>query len=214
MTDSNPGVLIVDDEEALADLYATWLQQEYDVRTAYSGADALQMMSDDISAVLLDRHMPSVSGDEVLDEIRSRGFDCRVTIVTAVDPDFDIVDMGFDTYVVKPSSRREINRVVDRLLALDSYDETLQRYFSLASKLAALEAEKKEAELERNDDYQALLAELDSCRADAAEVVNEFEEMDFRTLFHDFATPTSDNPRAPPRGHPNRDTPNSDTYSE
>jgi DNA-binding response OmpR family regulator len=214
MTGSNPVVLVVDDEEELADLYATWLPDAYDVRTAYSGADALQMLGDDVSAVLLDRHMPTTSGDEVLEKIRSRDLDCRVAMVTAVDPGFDIVEMGFDTYVVKPCSRREITTVVDRLLALGSYDETLHRYFSLASKVAVLEAEKSEAELERNDDYQSLRAKLDSCRADAEGVANEFDELEFRALFHDFTPPTSDDPRAASTPRPSRDTPNSDTYSE
>ena len=42
--------------------------------------------------------MPKRSGEEALAVLRERGFDCRVTIATAVTPDFDILGTGFDTY--------------------------------------------------------------------------------------------------------------------
>ena len=37
MTGETPTVLVVDDERDLADLYAAWLADEYEVRTAYGG---------------------------------------------------------------------------------------------------------------------------------------------------------------------------------
>jgi DNA-binding response OmpR family regulator len=36
--------------------------------------------------VLLDRRMPGLSGDNALNRIREREYDCRVAMVTAVDP--------------------------------------------------------------------------------------------------------------------------------
>ena len=40
MTEETPTVLLVDDERDLADLYAAWLADEYEIRTAYGGEEA------------------------------------------------------------------------------------------------------------------------------------------------------------------------------
>lgn len=86
-------VLVVDDEEAVADLYAARLESEHDVITAYDGERALEVVDDNIDVVFLDRQMPGCPGDEVLDVVDERDLDCRVVMVTAVDPGFDILEM-------------------------------------------------------------------------------------------------------------------------
>jgi CheY-like chemotaxis protein len=102
---SDHRILVVDDEQPIADLFARWLEDEYDVRVAYSGGEALASLDDSLDVVLLDRDMPDMSGDGVLDTIRSRGIDCRVGMVTAVEPDFDVLTLGYDAYVVKPVTK-------------------------------------------------------------------------------------------------------------
>jgi CheY-like chemotaxis protein len=64
-----PVVLIVEDEQAVADLYARFLEPTYGVHTAYNGTDTLEKMSDEVDIVLLDRRMPGLSGEEVLEAI-------------------------------------------------------------------------------------------------------------------------------------------------
>ncbi|MFB6105679.1 MAG: response regulator, partial [Halobacteriaceae archaeon] len=64
---ARPTVVVVDDEEGIAEAYSYWLSDEYDVRTAQSGAGALETIDEDVDVVLLDRRMPDRSGDEVLD---------------------------------------------------------------------------------------------------------------------------------------------------
>ena len=91
-----PRVLIVDDEERVADTYDLRLRDDYDTRVAYDGETALELVDEDTDVVLLDRRMPELSGDEVLEEIRNRGLDVRVVLLTAVDPDFEIVEMECD----------------------------------------------------------------------------------------------------------------------
>lgn len=71
-----PRVLIVDDDQDLADTYAVWLSDHCDVETAHSGVQARKMLDSDYDVVLLDRRMPGVPGDEVLEDIRQRGLDC------------------------------------------------------------------------------------------------------------------------------------------
>ncbi|MFB6080693.1 MAG: response regulator [Haloferacaceae archaeon] len=165
---SNAGdvILVVEDEPDLADLYATWLGDDYRVRTAYGGEEALDALDEEISVVLLDRRMPDLSGDEVLEAVRERGFDCRVAMVTAVEPDFDIIAMGFDDYLVKPVSKENLRETVSNLLLRNEYADGVQRLFSLASKKAILESENGPADLERNEEYRELDDDLTSLRDD------------------------------------------------
>jgi len=176
-------VLIVDDEAAVTDVYAAHLEEEYDVRTAYSGSEAVEELDGDVDAVLLDRRMPGMSGDEVLDHIRDEGYDCRVAMVTAVDPDFDILDMGFDEYVVKPVSREDLFETVEQLLTYATYDDTFREYFSLVSKRAALEASKSRSALESNDQYQELTERIENLETNLDQTIGSFEDDDFAALF-------------------------------
>jgi len=157
-------VLVVDDNRAIADTYAAFLRDEYTVRTAYGGQEALAAVDATVDVVLLDRRMPDVSGDEVLAAIRSRALDPRVVMLTAVDPDFDIVDMPFDAYVVKPVDRGDVVSVVEEMCRRASYDDEFRRFLSLASKRAALEREKDDAELADSDEYDRIEEHLAALR--------------------------------------------------
>ena len=152
-------VLIVEDEPALAQAYANWLRPEHEVIVTYSGPSAVEAFSPDVDIVLLDRRMPRMSGDEVLEAIDGRRLECRVAMVTAVDPDFDIVDLPIDHYLVKPVTRGELLEAVDDLLELD-YEDTVSHLYAIAAKLAALESTKPSSELERSDAYTKLRDEF------------------------------------------------------
>jgi len=191
MSEQSPLVLVVEDEPDLADLYAAWLDDEYRVRTAYGGQEALDQLDevgDDVAAILLDRRMPGLSGDEVLSAVRERGIDCRVAMVTAVEPDFDILKMGFDDYLVKPVTSDTLKEMVVGLLQRGEYDTEMQELFSLTSKKAMLETEKSATELADNDEYQRLTERISELRSQAdqsLEAVTEDED-DFEKLFQEF----------------------------
>lgn len=179
MTTDQPLVLVVEDEPDLADLYATWLDDDYDVRVAYGGREALDALDDAVDVVLLDRRMPDLSGDEVLVALRERDIDCRVAMVTAVEPDFDIIEMGFDAYLVKPVLRDDLRETVGRLLTRGTYDAQVRELFSLASKRAALMTQKDPAELAENEAYQELDRRFDELRDELDETVAELDARDF-----------------------------------
>ncbi|WP_277555567.1 HalX domain-containing protein [Halobaculum limi] len=183
--DEPPVVLVVEDEPDLADLYAAWLGVDYDVRTAYGGHDALDELSDDVDVILLDRRMPGLSGDEVLDEVRDRGIDARVAMVTAVEPDFDIVAMGFDDYLVKPVTRESLLQTVEGLYDRSQYDSRMQEFFAVSSKKAVLEAEKGRAALEESEEYQELERRAAELRKELDDDVAGFGESDFDRAFRD-----------------------------
>ncbi|MFB6164108.1 MAG: HalX domain-containing protein [Haloarculaceae archaeon] len=180
-----PTVLVVDDEPDVADAYAAQLEREYRVETAYSGAEALETIDEDVDVVLLDRRMPGVSGDDVLAEIRERDLACRVAMVTAVDPDFDIIEMPFDDYVIKPVSREALFETIDRLLTCADYETKLQEYYSLTSKYATLLANKSNAELEDSEEFQRLQDRRESLREDLDNTVEQFDDRDFQAVFRE-----------------------------
>jgi len=188
MSVGSPVVLVVEDEPDLADLYATWLRDGYGVRVAYGGREAVETIDDDVSVVLLDRRMPDLSGDETLEAIRDRGVDCLVAMVTAVEPDFDIVEMGFDDYLVKPVSGEDLLDTVDQLLLRSTYDEQLQELFALASKKALLKSQKTEAELRASEEYARLEDRLAVLRAQIDDTVAELIDHDaYRRICRDIS---------------------------
>ncbi|MDH5019995.1 HalX domain-containing protein [Halobacterium rubrum] len=172
-------VLVVEDERELADLFADWLATSYDVRTAYTADGALAKLDDAVDVVLLDRRLPERSGDDVLDEIRTEGYDCQVAMVTAVDPDFDVLELGIDSYVVKPVERAELDDLVSRLLARSLYSEEVQEFFALASKRATLETSKSADELAENDRYDELCAAIEETRDGLDTLVEDLDDDDF-----------------------------------
>lgn len=155
-TDDRPTVLIVDDEEETADLFAEFLDGDYATLTAYGGEEALDRLTADVDVVLLDRSMPGTTGDEVLSTIRDRGVDCRVVMVTAVEPNTDVIDLDFDEYLVKPVSRETLIDAVERMLVRKSHDHELQEVFAIASKMATLESKMDIDDLESSEKYATL----------------------------------------------------------
>jgi DNA-binding response OmpR family regulator len=181
-------VLVVDDEHDVADAYAAQLSDDFIVSTAYSGKEALEKVDASVDVVLLDRRMPGISGDEVLEKIRQRDLDCRVAMVTAVDPDFDIIDMPFDDYIIKPVSRDDLLETINQLLTTAEYESTLRRYYALTAKHATLLANKPESELAQSEEFQMLESEMHDLRSQLDETLLSFDDSDFEAAFRDLST--------------------------
>lgn len=171
-------VLVVEDERHLADLYTDYLSERYEVRTAYSGDEAIDMLAADIDVVLLDRRMPITSGNEVLAAIEENGLDCRVAMVTAVDPDFEIIDLGVDDYLVKPVSKNALLDVVERLLTIAEYSDRLQELTAKKLKRNVLEVEKSESVLEESDRFADLEADIRRLERDVDRLSDKLDEDD------------------------------------
>ncbi|PSP68683.1 DNA-binding protein [Halobacteriales archaeon QH_8_67_27] len=171
-----PVVLIVEDEPDVAETYNLWLADEYEVRMAQSGDEGLAELDETVDVVLLDRMMPGLSGDEVLERIRERGLDCRVAMVTAVEPDFDILEMGFDAYLCKPIRSEQLHETVENLLKRSQYHDLLQEYYSLVEKQATLEATKSTAELADNEAYVDLRNRVDDLETDLGDTLGGIDD--------------------------------------
>ena len=105
-------VLIVEDEESLADPLAYLLRKEgFEVTVVADGPSALaEFDRSGADIVLLDLMLPGMSGTEVCRHLRARS-SVPVIMVTARDSEIDKVvglELGADDYVTKPYSAREL----------------------------------------------------------------------------------------------------------
>ena len=183
--DEKPTILVVEDERALIELYVRWLEDDYDVRTAEGGEAALEHLDEDVDVVLLDRLMPGMSGDEVLAELRERTTDCKVAMVTAVEPDFDVITMGFDDYLTKPVERDELLETVQRLLSRTEFAGLEQELYALASKQAALRSSKPDEELRESDEFAELEARIADLRTELDDALPGMESDEFVAMVRD-----------------------------
>ncbi|MEF8813861.1 MAG: response regulator [Halovenus sp.] len=172
-----PNALVVDDEKEVADAYALRLRGLCDVETVYGGREALSIVDEEnVDIVLLDRHMPSMSGDEVLAELNDRGYYGRVIMVTAIDPGFDVLDMPFDDYLCKPIDREDVRAAVSQQCTILGY-ETLGEYFSVESKRRVIEAEIAADEREAHEEYQETKARARQLEKRARRLLDESEDL-------------------------------------
>lgn len=185
MRAAEPTVLMVDDEREVADAYALRLDGIADVTVAYSGGAALEAVDEGLEpdVVLLDRHMPAMSGDEVLTRIRERDLDSRVVMVTAVDPGLEVIDMPFDDYLSKPVERADLLAVVDQQCQVLAY-ELLGEYFRLESTRAVVAARVSEGDTDDGEladlkaKRSALRERIRSLLPEAEEMLSSFDGID------------------------------------
>lgn len=102
-------ILIIDDDIHIGNMLEEALSKEgYDVSRAYSGTEALLVLSDfSPDLILLDLMLPGLNGDEVLPQIKG----IPVIVVSAkvdIDNKVDLLLGGAVDYVTKPFSTKEL----------------------------------------------------------------------------------------------------------
>jgi DNA-binding response OmpR family regulator len=106
-------VLIVEDERKIATYVKRGLEEQgYAVDLAYTGQEALDWADVvEFDLIILDILLPEQNGIEVCNELRGRGVQTPVLMLTARDTIQDRVvglDAGADDYLVKPFAMREL----------------------------------------------------------------------------------------------------------
>ena len=123
MISNIPTVLIVEDEVDLAKMFAHWIEETCDVRMAHTGADAIEQFDEDIDIVLLDRKLPDLDAEELIDELRRSitrrelETDCLIALITSQSPTEDVGEIPHDAYLKKPVREDEL---VDLLEVLET----------------------------------------------------------------------------------------------
>lgn len=113
-------VLVVEDEQAIADLVRAYLRRDgFEVVWARSGEQALdELARHPVRLVVLDIGLPGIDGFEVCRRLRART-GVPILILSARDDEIDRVaglEAGADDYVTKPFSPRELVARVKAIL--------------------------------------------------------------------------------------------------
>lgn len=170
-------VLVVEDEKDVAVTYATALKPEFDVEIAGTAREGLETLAaDGIDIIVLDRRLPGQSGDEFLKMARQRGYSCPVIMVTAVKPDFDVLWLDFDDYLVKPVAPSVLKETLNRNLELTSYAEPIQEYLKLVETQRLIAKNNSEDQLKEHEEYQSLLRRRDELRKEVKTIIGKIDE--------------------------------------
>jgi PAS domain S-box-containing protein len=118
---STPHVLIVDDEVHICTSLKILLsRQGYEISTATSGAEAIEIMGQNkFDLVLLDMMIPDMSGFQIMDHISSKNYDFLIIVITGnatIESAVKALKKGAFDYLKKPFEHEELlNRVGNAL---------------------------------------------------------------------------------------------------
>ncbi|HYS43685.1 MAG TPA: sigma-54 dependent transcriptional regulator [Geobacteraceae bacterium] len=118
-------IMVVDDEHLIRwSLEQNLMKQGYEVLTAGNGEDALKLVREEQpELVLLDIHMPGISGLEVLEKVKEFDDEIIVIMVTAhggLETAVNAMRMGAYDYINKPFNLDEMGIVIKK--ALENFD--------------------------------------------------------------------------------------------
>ena len=133
MSDSQPKIVLVEDNEMLAEIYQTLLVSEgFSVEVAHDGEAGAKLIKKVVpDLVLLDIMLPKLSGDQVLYEIRSdaKCKDIKVIMLTNIsetEAPEGIERLGFSRYIVKANLQSEQLPAICRETIAETPDENAE----------------------------------------------------------------------------------------
>src|SRR5688572_23661866 len=114
-------ILVVDDELGPREALRMILKSKYQVLTAVSGPEALEVLHKTPPAIiLLDIKMREMNGIEVLKAIKEADTDIEVIMMTAyasLQTARDAIAHGASEYLIKPFSKKEVEASIEKALA-------------------------------------------------------------------------------------------------
>ncbi len=113
-------ILVVDDEPDICEVLRFNLENEdFVVTVAHSAEEALNIISEDDSLILLDVMMGGMSGFRLAEKLRKQGNNTPIIFLTAKDTENDMLtgfSIGADDYIAKPFSIKEVIARVKAIL--------------------------------------------------------------------------------------------------
>lgn len=119
---SDATVLVVDDDEGVRELAEVTFQRAgLRVLLARDGREGLALFrrhADEIQAVVLDRTMPTISGDTVFEEIRRTRPNTAIVLISGYSEDRAIAQIGkhLDAFLQKPFEPSALLDTVRRVI--------------------------------------------------------------------------------------------------
>ena len=127
-------ILIVDDERNIRTTLKICLSGEgYEIETAVNGEDGLlKAEKDKYDLIFLDVKMPGLNGMKVLEEMRKRGNETNIIIMTAYGTIEDAVKamkLHAIDFIPKPFTPMEIRKITKKIFERENLDENKLRTF-------------------------------------------------------------------------------------
>lgn len=116
---TEPTALIIEDDPDLVNIFARALELSgYQTQTTVDGEGAMALLADSVpDIVVLDLHLPGISGKEILHNIRSDGRfqKTRIILATADYQTADDLRDDADLVLLKPISFKQLRDLSARL---------------------------------------------------------------------------------------------------
>lgn len=145
-------ICLVEDEKNLNSLIKSYLEKEgYEVISCYNGRDAIDKIQDtEIKLWILDIMLgDSISGYDIIKEVRKTNVNVPVIFTSARDQDLDKIiglELGSDDYITKPYSPKElvlrVNNIIKRVYSKTKNKFVYETYIIDKNKRLVYENEK------------------------------------------------------------------------
>ncbi len=117
---AKPTILICDDEEGIRESFKLILEDQYDLKFATNGPEALEMLKTLSPALMmLDIKMPKIHGLEVLKQIKKLKPNLPVIIVTgyqSVEMAQEALKLGAADYIPKPFDSKSLQKSISSIV--------------------------------------------------------------------------------------------------
>ena len=113
-----PLAFVIEDDPALSEIFSIALQDDFETRTIVDGDAALAQLAQTVPAVIvLDLHLPNISGADVFAKIRAdkRFANTRVILSTADAVQAEVLREQADFVLLKPVNPLQLRDLASRL---------------------------------------------------------------------------------------------------
>ncbi|MDZ7722382.1 MAG: response regulator transcription factor [candidate division KSB1 bacterium] len=173
-------ILVVEDEQDMAlGLKDNFEFDDYKVSIAYDGEAGLKMaLEQKPDLIILDIMLPKLSGMDVCKELRNKGLQIPIIMLTARGQELDRVlglELGADDYITKPFSIRELLARVKAVLRRSQKSKEREHFFQFGKLF--VDFEHYNAQNEKGDEVEMTFKEF--------EILKFFVENTGRTVSRD-----------------------------
>jgi len=119
-----PKILLVDDKNEFRTLLKVMLENEYEIQTAFNGANALEVLQTDFEPDLIvtDLMMPDVDGKSFVIQLKASGLHKHIPVIvlSSIDKSMERVELlklGAEDYLIKPFNPSELKVRIENVLA-------------------------------------------------------------------------------------------------
>jgi len=171
-------VIVFEENQTRAELYALWLEQ-YDVSIALTKQQTIDEIDQAIAVAILDQDFADGNASTLLEILRSRSPACRV--IATRDRSSPFPSLGVDHKLMKPVFKDDLLEMVQNLLRRANYHLALVLYFRTTARLSSIELDPDESGTE-DEQYKRLKQRAAKLRALLLKLGRQMSEDDISAV--------------------------------